>query len=124
MLEAHSLHVIDVHAILPVLNMVACDCRAICKAAGHDDVLNQLANGLGYQDEDESDTMRFSRIVSSYFYYCQHGMRFRERSVDRQRHVKDLQHILREVVQGVTRQVYWCHVFMIGTTSSMSKHFM
>lgn len=87
-------------------------------------MLNQLANGLGDQDEDESDTMRFSKIVSSYFYYCQHGMRFRERNVDRQRHVKDLQHILKEVVQGVTCQVYWRHVFMIGTTSSMSEDFV
>lgn len=89
---------------------VACECRAICKAAGHDDVLHlfvpdQLANGSGYQDEDESETMRFSKIVSSHFYYCQHGRRFRERTVDRQRHIEDLQHIVRGVVQDVICQV-------------------
>ncbi|KAA6416687.1 MAG: hypothetical protein FRX49_13334 [Trebouxia sp. A1-2] len=84
--------------------------RAICQAAGHDDVLHplapdQLANGTGYQDEDESNTMSFSKTVSSYFYYCQHSTRFQERSVDRRRHINDLLHILREVVQDVIRQV-------------------
>lgn len=105
---------------------VACDCRAICIAAGHDDVLHllapdQLANGLGYQDEDESDTTRFSKVVSNFSYYCQHGRQFQERSVDRRQHIKDLQHILREVVQDVIRQVFWRHDSMIGTTSSLSK---
>ena len=84
----------------------------------------QLANGSGYQKEDESDTMRFSEIVSSFLYYCQHGRQFQERSVDRRQHIKDLQHILREVVQDVIRQVFWRHDSMIGTTSSLSKDFV
>lgn len=91
-------------------HVVDCDCRAICKAAGHNDVLHLLApdqpaNGSGDQDEDGSDTMSFSKFVSSYFYYCQHSSRFWERSEDRQRHIEELQHLLRGVVQAVTSQV-------------------
>ena len=63
---------------------------------------DQLANCSGYQDEDGRDTMRFSKLVSG---YCQHSSRFRERSKDRQRHIKELQHLLRGVVQAVTNQV-------------------
>lgn len=49
--------------------------------------------------------MTFGKFVSSFFYYCRHGRRFRERSVDRLRHIKELKHLLRGVVQDVAGQV-------------------
>ena len=97
---------------------VACDRRAMCKAACRDDLSHllapdQLANGSRCQDEDASDTMRFSKFVSSYLYYCQHSRRFWERSDDRQQHIEELRHLFRGVVQVVTSQVWRRHKSLI-----------
>ena len=77
-------------------------------AAGHElpqDYFAPFEGQNGSRDKEEAGCMTFGKFVSSFMYYCNNSSRFRQETAQRQRCIREVQQLLRGVIQAEVRRI-------------------